>query len=137
MKQDIKEKIENYFMKKDCLAKHNGKKLKINENNYRIMPDEQYIFPEKIILFEYEKNKRPVESITKYWWLLKKTDWLTQNINLELFLILENPKIDEIRQESCELLGKLLESQYHSFRFHFFRFDKYAINEIIKKIENQ
>lgn len=89
-------------------------------NNYRIMPDEAFYFEKKIVLVEFESNKRLVESISKYWWLYKRTDWKKLNVLTELHFVVLNSHQSDIREESVIILGEELASQesYFSFLYH-------------------
>src|SRR5690606_6249239 len=95
------------------------KQLVVNNKKYSIRPDEYFLF-DNIIVVEYENTKRPVESISKYWWLFHKTDWLSNNIEMSLIFISVYPKANRIRKESILILGKELESKFsNKLKFYF------------------
>ncbi len=91
------------------------------KTNYRIRPDEAYYFEDKVILVEFESNKRLVESISKYWWLFKSTDWRSNNIKLELHFKILKSHNDEIREESVRILGEELSRQEPNFTFFYYQ----------------
>jgi len=87
--------------------------LTFGGKHYYIRPDCTYILPNKIVVFEIEKNIRPVESISKYWWLFKKTDWVSNNIKLICCIFLIERALDSpIRVEAVSILGEELEKLY-------------------------
>lgn len=120
MNNDLcKKAVHGYFNKIKPLVHIDNKSLKIGNINYRIQPDDSYILNDsEIILIEYENNKRPVESISKYWWLFEKTDWLDRRIIIKLLLIITNPSLNEIRYDSIVLLGQELSKRYPD-KFYF------------------
>ena len=83
------------------------------------MPDEAFYFEDKVILVEFESNKRMVESISKYWWLFRNTDWLKNKIKLELHFVILKSHDDQIREESVQILGNELAKQEANFKFHY------------------
>ena len=91
------------------------------QKNYRIMPDEAFYFKDKIVLIEFESNKRLVESISKYWWLYKSTDWRSNNIKLELHFKILKSHNDEILEESVRILGDELSKQEPDFFFFYYQ----------------
>src|SRR3954469_1038865 len=101
--------IPSFEIRQDFKCHKKGCMLRFNSNNYRIMPDDAFYYPDKVLLFEYEKNKRPVESISKYFWLLKETPWLEENVKIKLLITINNKKLgnDRIRTKSTKILGNL------------------------------
>jgi len=130
---NFQQEVHHYFTSQNCKKKLGGQKLKILNENFRIMPDDQFIFNDRIILFEYEKNKRFVESISKYWWLYKKTKFAEYNQFVFLFLIICLEKPDSIRLETCELLGKMLENEFNTFRFNLITYNNCDLRAILDK----
>ncbi len=112
--------------------------LKLNLNKYRIMPDDAFYYPNRVLLFEYENNARPVESISKYFWLLKNTDWLKENIKIKLLLAINKEKLgkDEIRTQSIQIWGNLLNQLFpNDFDFHFLNFDELNEENLLAELE--
>jgi hypothetical protein len=99
------------------------KVLRCNGESFRIRPDDMYLFKDRILIVEYENNKRPVESISKYFWLFENTKWLQLNMPIHLMLIITNKIVEEkykIRTESIKILGDALEAKYSKlFKFIF------------------
>lgn len=113
-------------------------KLTAEGRDFRIIPDENFEFPQGHLLIEYERTKRPVESIAKYWWLFyRQKDWLPLKKKIVLILILLNSEVNEIRSESVKLLGKELEKRFPQlFKFFFISPDaisKLKIEDVIDK----
>ena len=86
-----------------------------------------YKYPDKLIVIEIEQTKRPVESITKYWWLLESTDWYVNYEGLKIqYLIIFRPfkykdkwKMQmESRREQVKLIGTYLSEKYDFFNFN-------------------
>jgi hypothetical protein len=126
----IKSYFENNFDKYEHL--HN-KKLIVNNSNYRIIPDDIFYYGKEMILIEYENTKRPVESISKYWWLLKNTKWLNEKIKIKLFIIGLNDAHKGIRDESVEILGSELKLKFpENIDFYYIPWNKVSEIEIIK-----
>ncbi len=101
------------------------KSLKINGQNFRIRPDDTFYIDNEVIIVEYERTKRPVESITKYFWLFNNTDWLEYNRSIKLFFIIATDELKQnnIRVETVILLGNLLEKEYpNNFKFRFLHY---------------
>lgn len=90
------------------------------KKNYRIRPDEAFYFEDKVILIEFESNKRLVESISKYWWLFRDTDWRNNQIKLELHFVILKSHDDEIRERSVQILGEELSKQENGFKFFYY-----------------
>lgn len=109
--------------------------LKINDNKYQIKPDDAFYYANKVLLFEYENTKRPVESISKYWWLLKKINWLKEDIKIKFLITINNPKPNIIRTESIQILGEELKEKYpNNFDFHFISYSDLTPENIIAKL---
>jgi hypothetical protein len=92
----------------------NGQLLVMHQG-YRIQPDDSYIFNNRVIVIEYEKTKRPVESISKYWWLFENTSWKSLQMKMSCGLLLLNQDLNEIRTESVFILGRELEAKYPDY----------------------
>ncbi len=135
-KEETQKIILKYF--RDFKPK-SGCELRFNKNKYRIKPDDAFYLSDKILLFEYENNKRPVESISKYFWLLNELDWLNENIKIKLLITINNEKLgnDKIRTQSILILGKLLKqikSDY--FDFHFLNFGELSEEALLAELED-
>ena len=116
----------------------NNKELKINNSKYRIKPDDIFYFKDsnEIILIEYENTKRPIESISKYWWLLERTNWLNEEIKIQLLILGLYNKLNEIRNESIQILGSELKYKYSKdFDFFYIPWKNVSELEIIKKLD--
>ncbi|MCH7838013.1 MAG: hypothetical protein IIC26_05830 [Chloroflexi bacterium] len=101
------------------LSEQSRRQLKINGKAFRVMPDEHFVFPHGHLLVEYERNKRPVESISKYWWLQHKSNWLERGQRFALVLLVDS-RVIESRAEAAELLGFELEKRYpETFAFFY------------------
>jgi hypothetical protein len=110
-------------------------RLEINGNNYRIEPDDAFYYPDRVLIFEYENNKRPVESISKYFWLLKRTNWLNENKKIKLLITINNNRPNEIRNDSVEILGNLLNHLYpNNFEFQFLNNIELTEENLLEKI---
>jgi len=112
---DTKQIVALYFEEKDHISHKWDKKLVINERKYRIRPDDAYYFANKVIIVEYENNLRPVESISKYLWLFKRTNWLNENVKISLLITINKKKTESnyaIRIESIRELGNMLKELY-------------------------
>lgn len=110
--------VKSYFEKLGLVHKDN-QVLKIGAKNYRIIPDDVFIEGAFLYIVEYENTKRPVESISKYWWLFQNTDWLANNLSIKLLFIGLNEAHDGIRGASVQILGRELSNKYPK-RFSFF-----------------
>ncbi len=117
--------------KKGCM-------LRLNGNSYQIKPDDAFYYADKVLLFEYENNKRPVESISKYFWLFENTNWLTNNIKIKLLLTINKEKLgkDGIRTQSIKILGNILSQLYQDkFDFHFLNYDELTEENLLAELE--
>ena len=102
------------------LSEQGNRQLKINGKPFRLRPDEHFVYPHGHLLVEYELNRRPVESISKYWWLLCRSDWLENGQRIALVIMLLDSAVNDIRAESVELLGHELEKRYpEAFSFFY------------------
>ncbi len=112
--------------------------LQLNGRNYRIMPDDAFYHSDRVLLFEYENNKRPVESISKYFWLFNNTEWLKENIKIKLLLTINNQEVEAeyaIRTESIQILGKKLNQEYpNNFDFHFLNYSELTEENLLAKL---
>ena len=102
------ETIVRAFYKQRNIAHvvESGAMLRQNGNPYHIEPDETYLDGNSVYVIEYEYGpKRPVESITKYWWLLHRTRWLEEGVKLKCALFLLSSKPGPLRLDTCALLG--------------------------------
>ncbi|MDM1050357.1 MULTISPECIES: hypothetical protein [Sphingobacterium] len=91
---ETKKIVSSYFEKNTtCIECKSDKKLIVNSNKYRIRPDDAFYFANKVFIMEYENNLRPVESISKYFWLFRQTDWLKENIKILMLLTINNSKV--------------------------------------------
>ncbi|MFC0604964.1 hypothetical protein [Winogradskyella pulchriflava] len=132
------QQIVHHFMKSSDFNKHTEDKvLLLNRVSYKIRPDDSFYFKDKIILIEYENNLRPVESISKFYWLFEKTKWLQEAMPIHLLFIITNDRVEKkyrIRTESIEILGKKL-MQLHPKHFKFSFINKSDISQIKIKSE--
>jgi len=130
--------VKTFLNKKKSKLYASNKQLVLNKKKYRIRPDDIYYFSEFVLLIEYENNKRPVESISKYWWLLekiKKDGICCDKLKFCIFLI--NNNIDEIRKESVRILGDELSKKYPDiFEFHYLMPENISKNNIEGIIED-
>ena len=135
---ECKNIIRNYFNNKGDYQEHqDNQQLMLNGKKYRIQPDDTYIFEDRVVAIEYEKNKRPVESISKYWWLFYKTDWESNNIKMNYFILIIRHDLNEIREESIIILGDKLQKDKKD-KFSFFYLSATELSEKnIKNILNQ
>lgn len=129
--------VQSYFSSVLRHYQHfHGRQLTMNNNKYMIQPDETYITKSEVIIVEYEKNKRPVESISKFWWLLKKTNWISEGVIIKMLLIGLNPVHKGIRSDSIEILGHELEKQFpDQFKFFYIPHDKVTTEEIMQNLK--
>jgi hypothetical protein len=137
--QETREVILLYFENnQNFLNNRTNHKLQFNNNGYRIRPDDAFYFPDQVLLFEYENNKRPVESISKYFWLLKETAWLNENVKIKLLLTINNETVgnNEIRVQSIKILGNILNQQYpNNFDFHFLNYNELTEENLLAELE--
>lgn len=137
---EAKKIIQEFFADKDFLYFDN-KRLKVNNNNYHIIPDDAYKYNSTLLVIEYEGTARPVESITKYWWLFNSTNWIDNNMIVKLLIIGLSERHKGIRDESIRILGDELCCKFpNNFFFFYIPWDKVnkdVIVEILKEITNQ
>jgi len=111
------------------LLRKSCRQLERGDEKFRIRPDEYFKFPQGHLLIEYEQTKRPVESISKYWWLLHNTTWLRTRERIVLVLFLFNDYGNPIRSETINTLGCELEKSFPG-EFTFFFLPPNDPNEI-------
>jgi hypothetical protein len=105
--------VQNIFAQRGGWSKHiDNAQLIMDNQRFRIQPDDTYIFNNKVIVVEYEDTKRPVESVSKYWWLFEKSPWKSLNVKMDCFVFLLRDDLNEIRAESVAILGKELVTKY-------------------------
>lgn len=139
--EETRQIVLSFFEKnRNVLVHTDDKKLFHNGHSFQIRPDDAFYFSDKVIIVEYENNLRPVESISKYFWLFEKTEWLNEKLKICLLLTINNRRLAEdykIRTESIQILGAELQKQYSVlFSFHFLNFTDLnqdrIFNELIK-----
>lgn len=135
--QETREIIIHYFEaimnfnlhKKGCM-------LRFGNNTYRIMPDDAFYYDDKVLLFEYENNLRPVESISKYFWLLENKALLNEKVKIKLLLTINNVAINEIRTQSIQILGNILNQNYPKvFEFHYLTYNELSEENLKNKLD--
>ena len=106
-------------------------------NSYRIRPDDAFYYQDNILLVEYENNARPVESISKYYWLFENTNWLKEALKIKLLLTINIENINTIRTETIQILGNELKAKY-PLKFDFCFIEYNALNEetLVASLEN-
>ena len=98
---------------------HVQRNLVVDKVDFRIRPDETFEVSKGFLLLEYERTRRPVESVSKYWWLFYGTDWLNSRKRISLVLFLLESK-DLIRRETVVILGRELQRRFPQlFSFSF------------------
>jgi hypothetical protein len=114
-----KQLVQSFFTQIGGYESHTESRvLRYNDRSYQIRPDDAYIFPDRIVCVEYEALKRPVESIGKYWWLFRRTEWPDEALEMYCFLFVLNRRTGQIPQESSVVLGEELSLLYpDSFQF--------------------
>ena len=131
--------ILSYFDNNKRFLVHNyDKKLISNGNTFQIRPDDAFYFNDKVIIIEYENNLRPVESISKYFWLFTKTEWLKENLRIILLLTVNNSRVEKnykIRTESIQILGHELKKQYPKlFDFYFINYSDLKKEKLVGEL---
>lgn len=115
-------KIDNFG---DSIYKRSQKKGSIKCDIF-------YEYPGKLIVIEIEQTKRPVESITKYWWLIEKTDWYKkyEGFNIQYLIVFRPFKYKgkwkmqmESRREQVNLIGTYISEKYEFFNFNELTFE--------------
>lgn len=134
---ECKKAIHQLFEKKNFSVHLDNKALRVNGKSYRVQPDDAYYFlNQTIYLIEYEYNKRPIESISKFWWLFEDTDILDCVSMIKLLVITTNEKIGKIRNRSMEILGEELENKYpDKLKFYFIPDYLLTVNSIKTAVE--
>jgi len=126
--------IKLFFENNSQNYKHlHNRNLNVNNVNFRLVPDDRFDWNDDIILIEYENTKRPVESISKYWWLFKNTDWLKKDKRIKLLVIGLNEAHKGIRDETLRILGSELELLFkNAFKFFYIPWNTVSEKEILK-----
>lgn len=141
--QDYKRIVHDFFSTAHPLEHRDDRPFTFRGTRYYFRPDDTYIFPEYIIVIEYEAGDRPVESITKYWWLLSNPKWHEHNIKLKcLFLatrdLSSHRKYTRHRIEIVPILGDELVAKFpNAFEFYFMPAEKItevSIHRILKQL---
>lgn len=121
--KQVQQLVHQYMKSVEYINHTEDKVLALNNVSFRIRPDDSFYFKDRIVLIEYENNLRPVESISKFYWLFEKTDWLEYKLPIHLLFIITNERVEKkykIRTESIEILGKklmLLQPEHFKFSF--------------------
>ena len=112
--------VQAYFGLNAPGARHfTDQNLVVDGESYSIRPDDTYALRDAIVAIEYEDTKRPVESITKYWWLLMCTSWLTHKVPLKCVLFPLRDDFVRSRIEVIPILGRELAAKYPgAFQFY-------------------
>ena len=136
---DTRKIILSYFETNCLFSQHtHGKILSFNGKTYQIRPDDAFYYPDNILVIEYENNLRPVESISKYLWLFKKSNWVREALKINLLLTINNQRIEKdykIRTESIQILGDELKRQYPlMFNFCFINYSNLNEEKLIKEL---
>jgi hypothetical protein len=133
-------KIVLSFFENDrkALIHNYDKKLIFNGHSFQIRPDDAFYFPNKVIIVEYENNLRPVESISKYFWLFTKTEWRKEKLKIYLLLTINNSRLEnnyKIRTESIQILGDELKKQYPDlFDFSFLNYSDLNKDKLVSEL---
>jgi hypothetical protein len=132
--------VLEYSASKKYLEHRNDKSLILNGSNYRIRPDDAFYQKDCVIAIEYESNKRPVESISKYFWLFENTDWLKNTVTIHLLFIITNPDLSkkyEIRLKSIQILGNHLQNMYpKNFKFRYLDYSEINHQNITTRLND-
>lgn len=114
-----KQLVQSFFAEVGGYESHTESRvLRCRDRSYTIRPDDAYIFPDRIVCVEYEALKKPVESIGKYWWLFRRTEWLDEAMEMYCFLFVLNRRTGQVPGESSVVLGEELSRLYPN-SFHF------------------
>jgi hypothetical protein len=128
--------VKKFVRAANPISSKSCRQLTAEGKEFCIKPDENFEFPQGHLLIEYEKTKRPVESISKYWWLFYKKKWLRVRRRILLVFILLNPQQDQIRSESVKILGEELEKRFPElFKFFFIAPDAIGRSQIENVID--
>ncbi len=138
---DTQKIIDSYLTTNSSfILRKSGKELSINNVKYYIKPDEAVYYSNQILIIEYENTRRPIESVTKYFWLIKNTGWINENLKINLLLTLNNSKSDtgkQIRAESSQLIGNLLMELYpQHFNFFMIRYKDLSTEKIFNALDS-
>jgi hypothetical protein len=130
MKLDLCKSIVQTFIEQlGGFGKHlSNKQLVVRDMRFRIKPDDAYIYNDRVLIIEYENTKRPVESISKYWWLFEKNQWKSLQVKMCYCIFLLGRDSNEIRRESILILGRELSAKYPDL-FFFYCLDQHEISE--------
>lgn len=111
--------VQSFFSQAAPKYKHvSEQNLVLDGQSYPVRPDDTYYLADTVIAIEYEDTKRPVESITKYWWLLMNTNWLSHNKKLKCAIFPLRTDFVKSRIEVIPILGSELANKYpDSFEF--------------------
>jgi len=137
--EETRKIVLSFFENERTYLLHNyDKELISNGHSFQIRPDDAFYFPSKLIIVEYENNLRPVESISKYFWLFKKTEWLKEKLKIYLLLTINNSRVEnnyKLRTESIQILGNDLKKQYPSlFDFYFLNHSELNKDKLISAL---
>jgi len=125
---------------RSIVERKSDKRLIVNGYNYQIRPDEAFYYNDKVFIVEYENNKRPVESISKYHWLFKETAWLNQGLVIYLLFIICNEDLERkypIRTKSVEILGYDLSQKYQEkFNFSFINYSELKTAQLENAVQS-
>lgn len=119
-------------------APRHNRRLINGDKHYQIRPDDAFLYEDNILLVEYENNDRPVESISKYYWLFENTKWLEEaDLKIKLLLTINTPGINAIRRQTIPILGEKLKKEYpQMFDFCFIDFNELNEENLIFQLEN-
>ena len=99
-------------------------------------PEESFEFPGGMVAVEYE-SRMPVVCVSKYWWLLHKTDLMSKGKKVALVMIILDadaaPKDQLARQKA---LAEQLQKDYPGFHYFVVESDQAkpeAISEAVAK----
>lgn len=106
--KSCEEIVHEYMGKRRPISHQCRSQLQADGRKFRVKPDEQFLLKRGHLLVEYEGTRRPVESVSKYWWLLYATDWRKTRQRVGLVVLLLDDSVNEIRVQSIELLGEKL-----------------------------
>lgn len=131
--------VNSYFDSSMYIEYRCNKELIANDRKYRIRPDDAFYFTNKAFIMEYENNLRPVESISKYFWLFRQTDWLKENIKILMLITINNSTVEKehrIRVESVRELGMVLKQLYpNNFDFILLNYSELNSTNIIQSLD--
>jgi hypothetical protein len=109
--------VRSYLLNQKPLSFRRGQTPAGDTHSCRPEPDECFEFPGGMVVVEYE-SRMPVVCVSKYWWLLHKTDVMSEGKKLALVVIILDaeaaPKDQLARQRA---MAEQLEKDYPGFRF--------------------